>query len=108
MSNAPNALESILLPENLQKIIFYQDEKIKNCGYFKIEKEDHTIGNLLHSKISKENHVIFSGYKKMHPLEHYIFIKIITDGFYSPIEIIDIVLKNLYIELSLLEDLMLY
>jgi DNA-directed RNA polymerase II subunit RPB11 len=104
MSNAPNPLESIILPENLKKITYYRDEKIKNCGYFKIEKEDHTIGNLLHSKISKEKHVTFSGYKKIHPLEHYIFLKIITDGFFSPIEVFDTILKDLYIELSFLED----
>jgi len=104
MSNTPNVLESLILPEVLQKIIFYKDENNKNCGFFKIEKEDHSLGYLLHSKLSKEKNVVFSGYKKPHPLEHFIYLKIITDGLFSPKEALDSVLKDLYIELSFLED----
>jgi DNA-directed RNA polymerase II subunit RPB11 len=104
MSNAPNPLESLVLPETLQKITFYKDENNVNCVYFKIEKEDHTLGNLIHSKLLKENHVLFSGYKRTHPLDHFIFFKIITDGFISPVEAFDSVLKDLYIELSYIED----
>mmetsp|Transcript_12574 Transcript_12574/g.32439 ORF Transcript_12574/g.32439 Transcript_12574/m.32439 type:complete len:107 (+) Transcript_12574:261-581(+) len=104
MSNTPNALESLVLPETSQKITFYKDEKNKNCGYFKIEKEDHTLGHLIHSKLSKEKNVIFSGYKRPHPLEHFIYLKIVTDGVFSPKDAFDSVLKDLYIEFSYLED----
>lgn len=105
MSNSPNPLESIVLPENLDKIVYYVDEKIENCCYFKIEKEDHTLGNIIHCKLLKEYHVVFSGYKRTHPLEHFIFIKIVTDGSLSPLIILDSVLKDVYIELSCLENI---
>jgi len=104
MSNAPNSLESLVMPQTLQKITFYNDETNFNCIYFKIEKEDHTLGHLIHNKLVKEKHVIFAGYKRPHPLDHFIFMKIITDGCISPKDAFDFTLKDLYIEFSRLED----
>lgn len=106
MSNAPNPLESLILHELSPKIIYYRDEKNENCGYFKIEKEDHTLGHLLYSRLILEKNIIFSGYKKPHPLDHFIFLKIVTDGTIKPKFSFDLVLKDLYIEFSFIEDLL--
>nr|UXY87467.1 DNA-directed RNA polymerase II complex subunit Rpb11 [Cryptomonas sp.] len=104
MSNIPNSLESIVLSEKVQKIDFQKDKNILNCGHFKIQKEDHTIGILIQRQLLKEPNVIFSGYKRLHPLEHFIVLKIITNGKMSPVDALDVALKNLYIEFSILED----
>jgi len=104
MSNAPNSLESLVLPDSFQKITFYQDEGDKNCAYFKIDKEDHTLGHLLYSKLLLEKNVIYTGYKRPHPLEHFIFLKIITNGTISPKLSLDYALKDLYVDFSFIEN----
>mmetsp|Transcript_83628 Transcript_83628/g.125422 ORF Transcript_83628/g.125422 Transcript_83628/m.125422 type:complete len:112 (-) Transcript_83628:68-403(-) len=105
MSNIPNSLDSIIIPEKKEKLSFYQDRKIKNCAFFKIEREDHTLGNIIHSQLLKDENVLFCGYKRPHPLEHFIIVKIITTGKVLPIKVFDSALKDLYIEFSYLEDI---
>jgi DNA-directed RNA polymerase II subunit RPB11 len=104
MSNIPNPLDSILVPENKKKIKIFKKMENENCCYYKIEREDHTLGNLLHSQLLSDKNVLFSGYKKPHPLEHFIILKLITDGKISPNQALDSALKDLYIKLSLIED----
>jgi DNA-directed RNA polymerase II subunit RPB11 len=106
MSNIPNPLDSILLPENRKKIKILKDTEIKNCHFYKIEREDHTLGNLIHSQLLNDKNILFSGYRKPHPLEHFIIFKIITDGTVSPNEALDCALKDIYIELTQIEDLL--
>jgi DNA-directed RNA polymerase subunit L len=105
MSNAPNPLDTVIVPVHLKKVNFYKDEKKLHCGYVKIEREDHTLGNIIHHKISQNRKVIFSGYKKTHPLENFILLKIMTDGTLSPLRALENVLYEIYSELSLLEDI---
>ncbi len=104
MSNIPDPLDSIVLPEKRPKIKFFPDKTKKNCGFFKIEREDHTLGNIIHSQLLKNENVLFCGYKRPHPLEHFIIVKVITNGKASPIKIFDSTLKDLYIQFSYLED----
>ena len=104
MNNIPNYLDSVILSDQLIKIEFIKYKENLNYGIFKIQKEDHTIGDLIQTKLLKEPNVIYSGYKQIHPLEHYIILKIITNGFISPIEAFDKVLKDLYIKFSVLEE----
>mmetsp|Transcript_39352 Transcript_39352/g.80611 ORF Transcript_39352/g.80611 Transcript_39352/m.80611 type:complete len:112 (-) Transcript_39352:3093-3428(-) len=104
MSNLPSPLDSIVVPEKKEKLKFYWDENIKNCGFFKVEREDHTLGNVIFSQLLKDKNVIFCGYKRPHPLEHFIIIKIMTTNEISPLKAFDSALKDLYIELSFLED----
>jgi DNA-directed RNA polymerase II subunit RPB11 len=104
MNNIPNSLDSIILSDKLCKIEYSKKKENLNYGIFKIQREDHTIGELIQTHLLKEENVIFSGYKQIHPLEHYIVLKIITNGVISPIEAFDLVLKDLYIEFSLLEE----
>ncbi|AFP65318.1 ring-box protein 11 (nucleomorph) [Chroomonas mesostigmatica CCMP1168] len=103
MSNTPNPLDAITVPASLKKINYYKDEKKLNCGYIKIEREDHTLGNIIHKNILKNKFVVFSGYKKTHPLEYFILFKIITDGNISPLTAFENVLQDIYIQLSQLE-----
>ena len=104
MNNIPSYLDSVMLPDQLSKVEFFKNKENLNYGIFKIQKEDHTIGDLIQRQLLKEPDVIYSGYKQIHPLEHYIILKIITNGKFSPIEAFDKVLKDLYIEFSLLEE----
>jgi DNA-directed RNA polymerase II subunit RPB11 len=104
MNNIPNSLYSITLSDKICKIEYSQKKENLNYGVFKIQREDHTIGELIQTHLLKEKNVIFSGYKQVHPLEHYIVLKIITNGMITPIEALDLVLKDLYIEFSLLEE----
>ncbi|AEA39081.1 DNA-directed RNA polymerase II complex subunit Rpb11 (nucleomorph) [Cryptomonas paramecium] len=90
--------------DKTRKIEFYKDKDNVNYGSFRIKNEDHTIGSLIQKQLLKHPDVIFSGYKKFHPLEKYIFLKIITNGHKTPIQVLDSVLKDLYIQFSLLEE----
>lgn len=51
-----------------------------------IQDEDHTLGNILRYQLLKDKNVKFSGYKRPHPLEHKIEIKVQTDGQKTPIQ----------------------
>ncbi len=104
MNNIPNYLDSIILSDKISKIEYSKNKENLNYGIFKIQREDHTIGQLIQTYLLKEENVIFCGYKQIHPLEHYIILKIITNGTITPIEAFDLVLKDLYIEFSLLEE----
>nr|UXY87000.1 DNA-directed RNA polymerase II complex subunit Rpb11 [Cryptomonas paramecium] len=95
---------SLLDFDKTKKIEFHKDNNNLNHGSFRIKNEDHTIGNLIQKQLLKHPDVIFSGYKKFHPLEKYIFLKIITNGHKTPIQVLDSVLKDLYIQFSLLEE----
>nr|UXY87965.1 DNA-directed RNA polymerase II complex subunit Rpb11 [Cryptomonas curvata] len=108
MNNIPNYLDSIPLLDQTSKIEFARHKENLNYGIFKIQKEDHTIGDLIQNQLLKEINVLYSGYKRIHPLEHFIILKIITNGVLSPVEIFDKVLKDLYIEFSLLEESLCY
>ena len=48
--------------------------------------------------------VTFCAYKKSHPLENFIVLKIVTKDNMTPIQALDSSLKDLYIELSVIEE----
>ena len=50
--------------------------KIKNMAILTIEGEDHTLGNLMQCQLLKDPIVKFAGYKKTHPLEDIIILKV--------------------------------
>ena len=55
---------------NDSQVLYKDDTKIANAGTFTIKNHDHTLGNLIKNELllDKKN-VLFSGYKKPHPLE---------------------------------------
>jgi DNA-directed RNA polymerase II subunit RPB11 len=87
-----------------EKIKFKTDPLIPNFGLFRIMEEDHTIGNAIHNKLLESRCVIFCAYKKPHPLENFIILKIVTNELLTPVQALDSCLKDLYIELSILEE----
>lgn len=86
------------------KIKWKTDPFVPNLGLFRIINEDHTIGNVIHHRLLLLKDVIFCAYKKPHPLEHFIIVKIVTNGKLTPTQALDCSLKDLYIELSLIEE----
>lgn len=93
-----------MIPDGTQKIKVRKDKKYSNSSLFRISKEDHTLGNILHYKLLGVKDVIFCAYKKPHPLENFLVLKIITNENLTPTQALDCSLKDLYIELSVIEE----
>ena len=56
-----------------------EDSKIPNAGTFIISHEDHTIGNIVRAQLLKDRKIVkFAGYRKPHPLDPKIELKIQT------------------------------
>jgi DNA-directed RNA polymerase subunit L len=49
-----------------------------------IQDQDHTLGNCLRYQLLQDSRVRFAGYKKAHPLEEKIEIKVQTNGEIAP------------------------
>lgn len=92
------------LEQRNDKIRFKIDTSFPNFGLFRIAEEDHTIGSIIHNKLLESKNVLFCAYKKPHPLENFIILKIVTTEQLSPVQALDSCLKDLYIELSVLEE----
>lgn len=72
----------------ITEIEYKEDPKIPNAGTFTIYNEDHTIGNLLKTQIfNNKREVKFVGYKKPHPLNEKIELKIQTIEGVKPIDV---------------------
>jgi len=104
MNEDTNQVTSKLVIPKKNKIKWKFDPSIPNFGLFRIIKEDHTIGNIIHNKLLDLKGVIFCAYKKPHPLEQFIILKIVTDENLTPLQALDSSLKDLYIELSVIEE----
>ncbi|MCQ2815845.1 MAG: DNA-directed RNA polymerase II subunit RPB11 [archaeon] len=66
-----------------------------DSGIFTIYLEDHTLGNSVRMMLLRNPNVKFAGYRKPHPLENKIEIKIQTNGQISPIAALNEALRNL-------------
>lgn len=73
-----------MLPDDVERLEYTPDPKLANCGTFKIEREDHTLGNMLRMKLLENPEVIFVGYKQPHPLWHHILLRVQTTAANSP------------------------
>jgi len=69
-------------PSDKQKVV-YQEDKV-NLAVVTIQDEDHTLGNLIRHQLLKDKTIKFSGYKRAHPLENEIQIKVQTNGVKAP------------------------
>ena len=61
-------------------------EALPNAGTFTIYLEDHTIGNLLRLQVLQNQETKFAGYKKPHPCENKVEIKVQTYQQTKPID----------------------
>lgn len=82
------------------RLEYTPDAKLANCGTFKIEREDHTLGNMLRMKLLEDERVIFVGYKQPHPLWHHILLRVQTTTGYSPKQALTCCIDGLHTELG--------
>ena len=87
-ANGPELFEQF--KEQEEKLIMTKIEKIDNTSLFIINKEDHTFGNAVKMMLLRNPKVRYVAYRKPHPLENKIELKIQTNG--------DITTKNALIE----------
>ena len=92
-ANGPELFEQF--HEQQAKVIENKIEKIENTSIFTINKEDHTFGNAVKMMLLRNPKVRYVAYRKPHPLENKIEIKIQTNGEVTPIKALREALKNL-------------
>ena len=91
--NAPEVFEQFREQEN--KVLYQKVEKIENTCLFTINDEDHTFGNAVKMMLLRNPNVRFVAYRKPHPLENKIEIKIQTNKETTPYKAFKEALKNL-------------
>ena len=92
-ANDPQLFEQYKEQEN--KVIIKNIEKTKDTALFTINKEDHTFGNAVKMMLLRNPKVRFVAYRKPHPLEDKIEIKIQTSDGITPLQAFREALKNL-------------
>ena len=92
-ANGPELFEQF--HEQQAKVIENKIEKIENTSIFTINKEDHTFGNAVKMMLLRNPKVRYVAYRKPHPLENKIEIKIQTNGDITPLQAFREALKNL-------------
>ena len=75
---------SATAPRDLVRCI--DDTKQQNASSILVQNQDHTLGNVIRYQLLQDQRVRFAGYKKPHPLEEKIEIKVHTDGTVKPDE----------------------
>ena len=91
--NAPEVFEQF--QEKQEKITIKKEEKVDNTSLFIINDEDHTFGNSVKMMLLRNPKIRFVAYRKPHPLENKIEIKIQTNGEITPIDAFREALRNL-------------
>ena len=91
--NAPDQFEQYKEAE--EKVTKIKEEKVENTCLFVITNEDHTFGNAVKMMLLRNPKIRFVAYRKPHPLENKIEIKIQTNGEITPLEAFREALQNL-------------
>ena len=91
--NAPEVFEQF--KEKEDKVIRIPEEKIENTELFIVNGEDHTFGNAVKMMLLRNPKIRFVAYRKPHPLENKIEIKIKTTKETTPLAAFKEALKNL-------------
>ena len=74
--------------EDKSKKVRFGDLNI-NCGTLTVMDEDHTFGNVMRMQLLKDRIVKFAGYRRPHPLEAKVEVKIQTTGEKTPTQCIN-------------------
>jgi DNA-directed RNA polymerase II subunit RPB11 len=61
---------------NYREVKYEEDSRQRHQGSATITGEDHTLGNIVRHQLILDPRVRFAGYKKPHPLEESIEIKV--------------------------------
>ena len=93
--NAPEAFELFKIPDGKEKVECSLDERTLHTATFTILLEDHTLGNIVKMMLLRNPKVRFAAYRKPHPLENKIEIKIQTNGAITPSAALKEALSNL-------------
>ena len=93
--NAPEAFELFKIPDGKAKVEYSQDERTPHTATFTILLEDHTLGNIVKMMLLRNPKVRFAAYRKPHPLENKIEIRIQTNGEITPTNALNEALVNL-------------
>jgi DNA-directed RNA polymerase II subunit RPB11 len=80
-------------------------QKMPDTSTFDINKEDHTIGNIIRTELLEDRSVKFAGYKRPHPLEHRIEVKVQTTGECTPRAALLNTVNNLIFKYETLKNL---
>ena len=80
---------------DLTRVEEQTDSKLPNTSLFTIYTEDHTLGNIVKKQLMEDSFIRFSGYRKPHPLENKIEIKIQTNGEETPRDALKLAFKQL-------------
>ena len=93
--NAPEAFELFKIPDGKAKVEYSPDERTPHTATFTILLEDHTLGNIVKMMLLRNPKVRFAAYRKPHPLENKIEIRIQTNGEITPTNALNEALVNL-------------
>lgn len=93
--NAPETFEMFIIPDGKSKVEYKTLQKAPNTAVFTILLEDHTIGNMLQMMLLRNPKILFAAYRKPHPLENKIEVKIQTNGEVTPAQALKEALQNL-------------
>ena len=66
------------------RVSYKDDSRQRFCDSIVIQDQDHTLGNCLRYQLLQDKRIVFAGYKKPHPLEEKIEIKVQTNGEIPP------------------------
>ena len=83
---------------------YKDDQKQRFTGSAVVQGQDHTLGNVLRYQLLQDPDVKFAGYKKPHPLEEDIEIKVQTSGQIAPPDAILKGCRQLNVTLSKLAE----
>jgi DNA-directed RNA polymerase II subunit RPB11 len=89
-------METEILTGNNLRVEYKDDTRIPNAGTFTIYNQDQTLGNLLKQELlNDKKNVLFTGYKKPHPLENCVKVKLQTVDEKHPVDILKKSVTNL-------------
>ncbi|AAK39677.1 dna directed RNA polymerase II 13.6 kDa chain (nucleomorph) [Guillardia theta] len=101
MQNYTSSFDEV--PSTSEKIKILNFSNNKNTKEFLFENEDATMGEILVYKLENHKNVLFCGYKKLHPLDNNIFLKIKTNSFTDPVLELEWAIKEIYVDLSYIQ-----
>ena len=80
------------------------DQRQQNASTILVSQQDHTLGNPVRQRLLANPHVRFAGYKKPHPLEERIELKVHTDGVQKPEEAVRLACEQLHTHLGQIQS----
>ena len=74
--------------EKKDRVVYEKSYKVPNFATITVMEEDHTLGNLIRQQILTDSRTRFAGYRKPHPLFDLVEIKVQSNEFAEPFELV--------------------